>query len=249
MKSFRYFLIAAVVASGPALAQSPASSNGPNFAMATQASINTAPGRADAVLALQAFTGAVQAGQAHAAFASHGSHHNHVPLLRRAMPAGFPLAVNDLADLQQARIGWGFAVYNIDPRSLLAGKNLDASARPTREWRYAILLQGKPVGLVTMLHTATGWKAVSFGGAGLSADLGTQLARYGRQSGAQLRFVRVPQAGADFIEVKRGTAIPSFVPLAAARASLHLDTASPRSGAELVSSLRQAVQASLAVTH
>ncbi len=245
MKSFRCILVAATLASGSVFAQSAAPAGASGFALAGHAA--RAPAHAAAVRALRAFAEQVDHGPALA----RGTARAMSRLARggQAAPPGFPLAVRDVAALKQATIGWGFAVNDVRPANLLDGANLEAGAQPIGQWRYAIMVHGKPVGLVTMAETDDGWQAVSFGGAGLSADIDGLVQRYGGQPGLRMRYVRVPQASADFIEIKHDAAPARYVPLQAARASLHLEVSSRPVGAELVPGLREAVRQNMAITH
>lgn len=245
MKPLPYILLAAVLASGPAFAQPGMQAHADSFALAGQTA--TAPAHAAAVKALKAFARQTAA-------PSSMSHHLATPATRlshgkTAPPAGFPLAIDSMASLKQARIGWGFAVNDVKPSKLLDGDSLEKAAQPIGQWRFAIMVHGEPVGLVTMARTEAGWQAVSFGGAGLSRDINNLVERYGKQPGTQLRYVRVPQATADFIELTRNATQPQYVPLQAARSSLHLDTAARRVGADLIPDLREAVKRNMAVTH
>lgn len=136
------------------------------------------------------------------------------------LPPGFPLAVNDVGELRNVKAGWGFQVYDVDPAVLSSNLSLEVSARPTGIWRYAVTLHGRTVGLVTMARSARGWEVVSMGGSKLANDIDGVVGRYGMSAGTQLRYVRVPQATADFIQVKRGMEPAQFAPLQATRRML-----------------------------
>jgi len=138
-----------------------------------------------------------------------------------SLPKGFPFDVQDVSDLAQARVAYGFEVYDADPASLIAGESLERSARPTGIWRFAVMIGERPVGLITMAPADAGWTAVSMGGAGLVKEVDAVV--HAHANTAQLHYVRVPQATADFIEVKSGGAEARFLPLRAARESLRLD--------------------------
>ena len=135
------------------------------------------------------------------------------------LPPGFPLDVRDLGQLRHAQIGWGFQVYDLTPAALASGAALEASARATGVWRYEVILHGRPIGLVTLAQASHGWEVVSVGGSGLVGDIDAAVAAYGA-AGTRLRYVRVPQATADFIQVKRGAAAAQYAPLQAARGAL-----------------------------
>lgn len=245
MKSFHWIPLATLLACGSVFAQpaTPAGTSG--FVTAAQA--DTTPARAaaaDALKNLAAHVGAAGTTAPGTARALERADH-----ARHASPPGFPLAVDDTGKLAGATIGWGFAVNDVLPADLAADADLAAAARPTGQWRYAIMLHGKPIGLVTVVDTGDGWQAVSFGAATLSADIDTLVRQRAGDPDMTLRYVRVPQATADFIEVSRHGAPARYVPLQAARASLHLDRATPRTGADLVPALREAARRNLAVSH
>jgi hypothetical protein len=239
MKHLRYILLATALASGAAVGQQGTGTPETAFTLANPHLAS--PAHAAAVQALHDFTAGLRPGQ--------------------ALPPGFPLAVHDDGQLRQAHIGWGFAVYDVEPASLRAAHGLASGAQPIGQWRYAIVLRGKPVGLLTLERTARGWEPVSFGGAGLGREIDALVARYGNQAGTRLRYVRVPQATADFIEVRQGTGAARYAPLRAARESLRASvpaaaSVSPVTGmpglldeAELVPGLRQLVARSTALMH
>jgi hypothetical protein len=60
------------------------------------------------------------------------------------------LAIDDYAKLRYATIGDGFEINLIDPEALLAGKPIDECIRGTGQWRFLVLVGGKPVGLLTI---------------------------------------------------------------------------------------------------
>lgn len=142
------------------------------------------------------------------------------------LPRAFPFDVADVADMAQAHVGFGFQVYDADPQSLLGGDSLQHSAHATGTWRFAVMLQQRPIGLLTVAQTEQGWSVVSLGGAGLSKEIDAVVYAHGGKADTQLRYVRVPQATSDFIEVAGGGADARFVPLRAARESLRLATGS-----------------------
>jgi hypothetical protein len=166
------------------------------------------------------------------------------------VPPGFPFDVRDAGDLQAATVGYGFQVYDADPTSLMAGESLDRSVHPTATWRFCVMLDGRPVGLMTVAQGASGWEAVSMGGAGLAKEVDAVVYARAGKPPAQLRYVRVPQATADFIEV--GSADSArFVPLQAARESLRLAASdkgvdASLADAQLQPQLRDAVSRNLA---
>jgi len=163
-----------------------------------------------------------------------------------SLPAGFPLQVGDVAGLADASLGYGFQVYDVDANSLAAGSSLSAAARATGSWRFAVMREGRPIGLVTLVQEGGQWQAVSFGGAGLVQEMDAVV--QAQATGAQLRYLRVPQATADFVEVRSGAKAARFAPLRAAREALLLKARGGDgllSEAELLPELRDAVARNL----
>ncbi len=196
MKNMRYMVLAAILGSGAAFAQSSVGSiGGADFVMSSARVVS--PTQVAAARGLRDFA---------ARFTGNAGE----------LPQGFPLDVRDLGELRHARIGWGFQVYDVSRAALESGAALEASAQPTGIWRYEVVLHGRPIGLVTLAQAAHGWEVVSVGGIGLVGDINAVVGAYGSAADTQLRYVRVPQATADFIQIKRGAAA-QYAPLQAAR--------------------------------
>lgn len=173
---------------------------------------------------------------------------------------GRPNRIFDIADdrdLQRATIGDGFEMYLVDPKMLLSGKRLDQSVYGSGEWRFVIMANGKGIGLITVALMHGKWTVVEVGASGLAGEIASISERYAQQApGARLRFLRSPQAVADFIEVVAPSVAPSsgaplfpvYIPLASARSSLAshepnaVAPASPLTDAELDDPLRQRVE-------
>jgi hypothetical protein len=225
MKHLHYLALAAALAAAPAFAQRPATVGESDFVAATAQPAS--PLRTAAMRDLHRFAArfAADAGQ---------------------LPKGFPLDVRDVGQLRHARLGWGFQVYDVSRAALMSGADMEADAQPTGIWRYEVLLHGRPIGLLTMARSHAGWSMVSLGGAHLVNDIQDVVGAYGSQAGTRFRYVRVPQATADFIQVKHGAAAARYAPLQAARGALRLQ-AQAAGGAGLLqadalqSRLRQAL--------
>ncbi|WP_273668949.1 hypothetical protein [Janthinobacterium fluminis] len=140
------------------------------------------------------------------------------------LPDGFPLDINDIQDLQDASVGYGFQVYTLDPQDIVAGRAaLHSMVKPTGVWRFIIRLHDRPIGLATVEQSAGAWTTVAYGGAVLSKDVDALMAFHGNAQRSNLRFVRVFQAQSDFLEVQSGAdAKVRFAPLHSARESLLL---------------------------
>jgi hypothetical protein len=234
MKSKRCYLasLGVLACATAAMAQAPQMLVQSEADFSVQATRTPSPVRTAAMQALQGF--ALHAG------ADSGT-----------LPQGFPFDVRDAGDMRNGSIGYGFQVFDADPTSLVGGASLDRSAHPTGIWRFAVILDGRPIGLMTMAQGASGWEAVSMGGAGLAKEVDAVVYAQASKAAAQLRYVRVPQATADFIEI--GSADSArFVPLQAARESLRIAAGSKGgddaslSDDQLQAQLRDAVSRNLA---
>jgi hypothetical protein len=170
------------------------------------------------------------------------------------LPAGFPLAVNDVQDLKDAQVAHGFQIFTVDPRDLIAGRSdLSAMAKPSPVWRFVLNLHDRPIGLVTVEHVDGHWQAVAFGASTLAQDVDALMAFHGNADRSNLRFIRIYQAQSDFLEVAaNGTA--RFAPLHSARLSLQLQQRAAKAGkpddglmdaATFLDPLRGAVKANL----
>jgi hypothetical protein len=220
-----------------ALAAAVAALSPPLFAAGSGAAAAVAQEADFAAPALRALTPARRAAQG--ALAELAERH---AVAAGTRPGAFPFDLHDVGELAQARLGFGFQVYDADPSRLLAGESLAHSAQPTGVWRFAVLVGERPVGLITVAEQDGAWQAVSIGGAGLAKDVDAVVAAHGA---AALHYVRVPQATADFVEVA-GTAEARFVPLAAARESLRLAALRGGDAAVSESALMPALRESVA---
>ncbi|HTH76750.1 MAG TPA: hypothetical protein VL635_20370 [Trinickia sp.] len=134
--------------------------------------------------------------------------------------------VDDYRTLRDATIGDGFETFLVDPHALVSGKRLRQALYGSGEWRFVVMANGRGVGLITVARMNGKWSMVEAGASELANEIESVAGRYARQSpSAQLRFVRSPQAVADFIEVSAANAAmpasePVYVPLASARALL-----------------------------
>lgn len=203
MKNMGYIVLAAVLASGTTFAQTAVNAGGADFVMSTTAAQRVTPAQRAAVLGLRSFA---------TRFTGEAG----------TLPQGFPLDVHDVGELRHARIGWGFQIYDVTQVALMSGADMEAAAQPTGIWRYQIILHDRPVGLLTLAKTSQGWEVVSVGGAGLVNDIETVVGAYAGGTHTQFRYVRVPQATADFIQVKQGAAPARYAPLQAARGTLQV---------------------------
>lgn len=164
------------------------------------------------------------------------------------LPKGFPLAVGTTADLASARLGRGFAVYTVDPADVAANDDLSTVAHPTGTWRFVVRVGSHPVGLVTVVQANGQWQVVSYGGAELADDVEKAMRAHGNADRSNVRFIRIFQARADFLEVQSDTdGQARLAPLVSARQSLRIPAAAQAlEQAAVLPSLRAAVTANLA---
>lgn len=161
--------------------------------------------------------------------------------------------VADDKALSQATIGEGFETYLVDPKVLLSGKRLGESLYGSNEWRFIVMSNGQGIGLITVARVNGGWAMVQAGASELARAIASTAASYRQQAPtARLRFVRSPQAVADFIEVRpaRGpdaetnAGQPIYVPLMSAQSGIAgaMPSAAALSDAQLDDALRQSVR-------
>jgi hypothetical protein len=202
----------------------------------------TAPA-SQAQVQLQETAASSAAAQDLARFAQH-----HQKVHADALPKGFPLAVDSVADLARLRLGRGFAVYTVDPADITSGSDLSSTAKPTGQWRFVVRLGSRPVGLVTVDQVKGQWQAVSYGGAGLAEDVDAKMRQHGTPDRSNLRFVRVFQAHSDFLEVvSPADGHARLAPLVSARVSLGMPALDQLlEQGDVLPSLRAAVAANVA---
>lgn len=150
----------------------------------------------------------------------------HLPAFAPSSGAHRIFDVDDYRSLREATIGDGFETFLVDPHALVSGKRLHQVLYGSGVWRFVVMANGKGIGLITVARTNGKWSMVEAGASELANEVESIASQYARQSPqAQLRFVRSPQAVADFIEVSAANAAmpssePVYLPLASARALL-----------------------------
>lgn len=173
-------------------------------------------------------------------------------------PLDFPLDINDIRELKDAKIGYGFPIYTVDPVDLMAGRGtLKSMAKPVNQWRFVITLNERAIGLATVEKNKGRYETVAYGAAVLAKDLDASAKVHGNADKSNLRFLRIYQARSDFLEVASQDGRGRFAPLHSARESLTLQKGigkEGKKGAELldetdiVEPLRSAVRQNLAAT-
>lgn len=146
-----------------------------------------------------------------------------------AVPQNFPLAVSRFGELRKLTLGVGFEVNTIDPASLMYANpsaDLGRMSHGTDVWKFVILSEGQPVGLLEMNKVQGRWQAVGAGASKLAEDIVAAAPLTGDGS---FRFVRIFQATSDLIEVRGAGARSQFVPMPSARRTLALNSAAGKS--------------------
>jgi hypothetical protein len=126
------------------------------------------------------------------------------------------------AALDNAGLNHGFRVFTVPPAALVKSSDLASIIAPTGMWRFVVVLEGKPVSLITVARVGDGWKAVSLGGVQLAEEVNKIMERWPAQSGYSHRFIRIYQARADFMEISRNGRSIGFVPLTASRVAFEM---------------------------
>ena len=175
------------------------------------------------------------------------------PEVVKAAAAGLDV-FTDMDSGNEVRLGLGFQVNTVDPRSLIEepGLTLEAMIYPLEMWRFLVFENGTPTALLTVAREGEAWKAVSFGGAELAAEIQTLQNAWPADSGFDLRFVRIYQARADFMQVGKGTDTLGYAPLPAAKVALslqsfNLDASTLLHESEIMGPLRDMVKEALSV--
>jgi len=143
----------------------------------------------------------------------------------------FPLEVNDVQDLKDARIAYGFPVYTIDPNDVLSRSQMQSKAKATGEWRFVITLHDKPIGIATLEKENGRWETTSYGATVLAKDVDAAMGVHGDAQRSNVRFIRVFQAQSDFLEVTGADGRARFAPLHSARESLLMSQRAKKSRA------------------
>ena len=148
-------------------------------------------------------------------------------------------------------LGLGFRMHTVSPHALVnkTELTLEALVLPMDMWRFFVLENEKPVGLLTVVKVDQDWKAVSFGGADLAMEIDTIGKNWSEYT---FRFIRVYQATSDFMEIMSGHDSLGFAPLKSARISLGIDSFVTGPGtlvynSEILEPLREMVSKTLSV--
>jgi hypothetical protein len=117
-----------------------------------------------------------------------------------SLPAGFPFNVHAISDLRTASIGYGFQMY-VPDASVAKTLSLAQPLVPTGLWRFMVMAGGRPVALLTLAPMAGQMRVVEVGASKLAADLDAMASRHAAKGALRLRFVRIPSARLDLLEV------------------------------------------------
>ena len=149
---------------------------------------------------------------------------NYVNALSKADLSDTPLQLSKISDLKNAKLAYGFEVFTINPEDILDGRReLKTIVQGTGTWRFVIKVDGMAVGLMTVEKINGKWEASSFGGANLAKDVDSKMDMYSNADRSNMRFVRVFQAQADFMEISKASeGTVQFSPLKSAQVNLNL---------------------------
>lgn len=129
----------------------------------------------------------------------------------------FVFDVQTLQQLKSAYLGRGVAMKTVDPDQLMSGSSLHQATHANGEWRFVVMVDSRPVGLVNVRLVSGKYEVVGLGGKGLAKDIEATLAPY---PGRTASLVRSYQAIADYMELPTGNiATLQYAPLQAARTS------------------------------
>lgn len=117
-----------------------------------------------------------------------------------SLPAGFPFKVQALSELRTATIGYGFQMYTPAVAAAKTG-TFDQALVPTGQWRFLVMVSGRPVGLLTLARLSGRMRVVEVGAAQLAAAVDAMASRHAAKGALRLRFVRIPSAHLDLLEV------------------------------------------------
>ncbi len=133
-----------------------------------------------------------------------------------------PFKVTTLEEANQATVDFGFRLYTVNPKVLAnpGGKRLSSMVEPTSTWRFVVVSNGNPIGLLTVSQVNGQWQAVAAGAAELADEVYQVRKAWPKKDGFNFRFVRIFQAVSDFMEISTSKASLGFVPMKAARVSL-----------------------------
>lgn len=163
------------------------------------------------------------------------------------LPANFPLEVTDASQFSELRLGLAFELHSASPQQLLAsnGQPLAKRVQGNGVWQVLVMLDKHAVGMLEMAKRNHQWQIEGIGGAGLAKDV--MQAAQNHAGVKPFRFVRIYQATSDLLEVQDKANQARYVPLIAARESLHLTAPLAREAAlpgdsEILPALQDAVR-------
>ncbi len=156
------------------------------------------------------------------------------------------MAVDHYEQLRRATLGYGFQINLLEPKALLAGASIAASMHPGDEWRFVVLIDARPVGLISVANMQGRWQMVMAGASEMAREIASVPSRYTNQNAAlQMRFLRSEQGVMDLIQITAPAvagASPAvqYVPLLSARNALMHYAADVAPAAEAAATLSEA---------
>lgn len=136
---------------------------------------------------------------------------------------GAPFQRTARTGLDNAELRKGFRMFTAAPVQLMNSQGFTPAITPMEVWRFVLVNENRPTALLTVALVNGQWTAVSVGGAGLAAEVHAVMQKYPAEKGYSMRFVRIFQARADFIEITLTGKVLGFVPLTASRRAFGLE--------------------------
>lgn len=129
-------------------------------------------------------------------------------------------------DKKAAHIHFGFQVFTIKPAALENDtmSTLHGMITPTDVYRFVVREHNNPIALLTVEKLEGKWVVTSIGAKGLSNEVTAISNNWSKMKGYNLRFVRVWEAKADFMEVSKKNDPVGFVPFESARIAMNLSS-------------------------
>jgi len=132
----------------------------------------------------------------------------------------------EAASSGKVELGFGFQIHTIEPTEFTGepGRPMWEMVSPIGIWRFVVTIDGIPAGLMTVAQVDGQWQAVGIGAKTLAQEVETVRRAWPQADGYEYRFIRVFQAEADFMEVKKGLEQPGYAPMISARVSLQIQS-------------------------
>ncbi len=144
----------------------------------------------------------------------------------RAVKSPAPAVAKMEKSISTAAVDFGFRVYTVEPAKLMGSdvNTLAGAVTPMNIWRFIVKSEGKAVSLVTVAKVEGKWQAVSFGGEGIAGEMEQLKKTWSEEAGYEMRFVRIHQAKADVVQVRRAKDVLGYTPLESAKRTFEFES-------------------------